>query len=92
MRALGLNSLGDWPARVRQAGTEAAGKDAVTGRVQVEYNCAGLGAGWNLAWFEALGGVRTRGRQAWWDKGLGLSSEAAGTSLHMMARERVSTV
>ena len=55
---LGLNSLGDWPARVRQAGTEAAGKDAVTGRVQVEYNCAGLGAEKNLAWSGALGGMR----------------------------------
>ena len=55
---LGSSRLGDWAARVRQAGTEAAGQEAVTGRVQVEYNCAGLGAGWNLAWFEALGGMR----------------------------------
>ena len=89
---LGSSSLGDWPARVRQGRKNAAGQDAVTGRVQVEYSCAGLGAEKNLAWFEALDGVRARERQAWWDKGLGLSSEAAGTSLHMMARERVSTV
>ena len=75
---LGSSSLGDWPARVRQGRKNAAGQDAVTGRVQVEYNCAGLGAGWNLAWFEALDGVRARERQAWWDKGLGLAKEAGG--------------
>ena len=55
---LGSSRLGDWAARVRQAGTEAAGQEAVTGRVQVEYNCAGLGAENNLAWSGALGGMR----------------------------------
>ena len=75
---LGLNSLGDWPARVRQGRKNAAGQEAVTGRVQVEYNCAGLGAENNLAWSGALGGMRAWERQACWDRGLGLSSEAGG--------------
>ena len=74
----GLSRLGDWLARARQDGTEAAGQEAVTGRVQVEYNCAGLGAEKNLAWSGALGGMRAWERQACWDRGLGLSSEAGG--------------
>ena len=58
MRVLGFRNLGDWLAKGRQAGKDAAGQDAVTGRVQVEYNCAGLGAEKNLAWSGALGGMR----------------------------------
>lgn len=71
MRVLGFRSLGDWPARVGQAKTEAVGQDAVTERVQVEYNCAGLGAGRNLTWFGALSGMRAWEHQAWWGQRIG---------------------
>ena len=54
---LGLSRLGDWPARARQYGTEAAGQDAVTGSAVI-MGCTGLGAGRNLAWSGALGGMR----------------------------------